>query len=161
MPTCDACGKSASGEKNRLKRGLCRSCYRRARYLEDPERERKRHRNWRAKNREKVRGYCKKWRSKTANQKWCRGDSMKRHYGITPDIYDAMEDAQGGVCAICGGTNRSKRLAIDHCHSTGRIRGLLCAACNAGIGMFQDDPELLRAAAVYADERMTREPTNE
>jgi hypothetical protein len=62
-----------------------------------------------------------------------------------------MLEAQGGRCAICrsdkpGGRGR---FAVDHCHSSGRVRGLLCVACNAGLGQFRDDPDLLRAAVAY------------
>lgn len=63
-----------------------------------------------------------------------------------------MLAAQGGKCAICGGTNPGgHRLAVDHDHTTGAVRGLLCHACNAGIGKLRDDPALLRVAADYLD----------
>jgi hypothetical protein len=73
-------------------------------------------------------------------------------YGITCADYERMLQAQFGGCAICGrGQSRSSddNLYIDHCHKTGRVRGLLCTACNAGLGQFQDDPKLLRRAARY------------
>src|ERR1700691_796953 len=55
-------------------------------------------------------------------------------------------------CAICGGINSGRRsLARDHCHRTGGQRGRLCGKCNVGLGMFSDDPRLLRSAAEYLE----------
>lgn len=68
------------------------------------------------------------------------------------DEYDRMLERQGGVCAICGnGASDAirKNLAVDHCHGTGRVRGLLCGNCNTGLGSFKDDPVLLRRAIKY------------
>lgn len=66
---------------------------------------------------------------------------------------------QGGVCAICGkpetSTHKSgtmKSLAVDHCHATGKVRGLLCSACNHGIGHLKDSKEIMRAAIKYIEE---------
>lgn len=88
-----------------------------------------------------------------------RKNALKRKFGISPEDYDAMYDAQEGVCAICHREEASpnRRLAVDHCHTTGKIRGLLCWPCNAALGKFQDDPERLRSAAVYI-ERSRHEP---
>jgi len=54
----------------------------------------------------------------------------KSTFGLTPEQYDAILAAQGGVCAICGQRPVSKRLAVDHSHDTGDVRGLLCSKCN-------------------------------
>lgn len=79
---------------------------------------------------------------------------MKLEYGLPPGSYNAMFAAQNGRCAICG-TNKpgggAKRLAVDHCHATARIRGLLCSSCNHGLGRFKDNSAALRAAADYVD----------
>lgn len=58
---------------------------------------------------------------------------------------------QGGVCAICGGPpdGRWKRFHVDHCHKTGRVRGLLCRKCNNGLGNFGDSVETMRKAIAY------------
>lgn len=76
-----------------------------------------------------------------------------RQYGLTPADYERLLQEQSGVCAICEGTNKNgRRLAVDHCHETDRIRGLLCGTCNSGIGLLKDDPDLCRLAAKYLEE---------
>lgn len=75
---------------------------------------------------------------------------LRRTYNLTPEDYDAMLAAQGGGCAICKGQCATgKRLAVDHCHKEGTVRGLLCKRCNSVIGYVQDDLGLLRAAIDY------------
>lgn len=67
-----------------------------------------------------------------------------------------MEEEQGGVCAICGNPEtdkRNHRLAVDHCHETDKIRGLLCKSCNIGLGMFKDNTNNLTRAVAYLRER--------
>lgn len=66
-----------------------------------------------------------------------RNQAFKSRYGITHDQYDEMVEAQGGVCALCGKTDK-RRLAVDHDHSTGRVRGLLCTSCNHLLGRLGD-----------------------
>jgi len=84
-----------------------------------------------------------------------RKSNLKRTYGISPADYDQMLDAQGGVCLICGdppkvgGVQAASKLHVDHDHSSGRVRGLLCNHCNRGLGAFRDRPELLEAAIAY------------
>ena len=88
-----------------------------------------------------------------------RAANLRRNFGMTVAEYDAMHDLQGGVCAVCGepetiGQTTSKGvttrwLAVDHCHESGQIRGLLCGACNTGIGKLKDSPALLMAAVAY------------
>jgi hypothetical protein len=73
---------------------------------------------------------------------------LKRRYGITARDADAMLEEQGGSCAIC----RVEPAAhVDHDHATGAVRALLCFGCNGGLGQFEDDPEVLRAAACYVE----------
>ena len=70
--------------------------------------------------------------------------------GLIPEVYFDMLDKQGGVCAICKRTEPSgKKLAADHCHTTGKIRGLLCRNCNVALGLFQDDPVRILIALDY------------
>jgi hypothetical protein len=75
---------------------------------------------------------------------------LAREHGITIEQYNWMLEAQGGMCAICGGAPKENRkLAVDHDHKTGRIRGLLCHKCNTSLGGFQDSPDILRSAIRY------------
>lgn len=86
-----------------------------------------------------------------------RSDVLQRTYGITIDQFEAMSDQQGGACAICRGANDDGRnLFVDHNHTTGAVRGLLCVRCNRGVGNFLDNIEHLRAAIAYL-ERHTME----
>lgn len=69
---------------------------------------------------------------------------------IDYEQYKALLESQGGVCAICKRADRCRfALGVDHCHRTGRIRGLLCTLCNSAIGKLDDDPALLEAARQY------------
>lgn len=73
-------------------------------------------------------------------------------YGITIEQYEEMLENQGGVCAICGSpppNDYHKRLNVDHCHSTGLVRGLLCRGCNQGLGNFRDDIDLMLNGISY------------
>lgn len=82
--------------------------------------------------------------------------SELRKRGMNQDLYDRLLAQQRGGCAICATMTPSKRRAffdIDHDHASGALRGLLCERCNRGIGLFQDSPELLDAAARYIRER--------
>lgn len=71
-----------------------------------------------------------------------------RKYGKTKQDFDEMAKAQDYKCALC---RREKKLVMDHSHSSGKVRGLLCDGCNVALGMFLDDPELLRRAASYVE----------
>lgn len=71
-------------------------------------------------------------------------------YNVTSAQIDEMLAAQNRTCKICGGDNGpAKRLAVDHCHTTGKVRGLLCDRCNHGLGHFRDNPGTLSAAIAY------------
>lgn len=72
-----------------------------------------------------------------------------RKYGITPEQADELLQSQGGVCVIC--KTVPIKPSVDHCHNTGRIRGILCHSCNVGLGHFRDDIELLLAACDYLE----------
>lgn len=77
---------------------------------------------------------------------------LKHHYGLTPQRYEEMLHAQKGMCAICDTKPGMRELGVDHDHATGKVRALLCMSCNTGLGMFRDNPVLLRRAAKYLRE---------
>jgi hypothetical protein len=80
-------------------------------------------------------------------------------YGVTADDYAKLLVAQGGLCAICRQpetvvsryTHRVRTLSVDHCHTTHRVRGLLCARCNSAIGLARENADVCRAMAVYLE----------
>ena len=73
----------------------------------------------------------------------------QKYYGLSPEEYQKRWDRQHGLCAVegCGRPIRD----IDHDHETGKTRDLLCSFCNTGLGLFKDDPALLRSAAKYLE----------
>jgi hypothetical protein len=104
-------------------------------------------REYQAANRDKLREKCRQYRA--ANPEADRARKLQTTFCLHPAQYDAMEEGQGG-CAICGKPCKSgRRLAVDHDHANGFVRGLLCTLCNTGLGKFQDSPELLEKAAAY------------
>lgn len=132
---------------------------------------RDRMRNWRSSNPEKAREASRKsaaayrlrhpdknlerilkW--KRENVEYIREFDRVRNitqYGISEQEYLEKLDAQGGVCAICKGTNSKRRLCVDHDHTTGKVRDLLCTQCNAGLGLLQDNSIIVRLALEYLE----------
>ncbi len=78
-----------------------------------------------------------------------RERELKQQYGITIEQYNELLAEQGGVCAVCRGTNSDRRLAVDHDHRTGQIRGLLCYHCNMAAGYLRDSVEFAAAMSHY------------
>jgi hypothetical protein len=156
--SCRRCGETkpiddfAKGDNGVLRR-VCREC------------KAEQHRQWRANNTERVKDWHRKY-AQTPERKAAHRDrqrhyhykdpqaqadrNMRKKYGITLEQYQAMLEKQDGVCAVCGeGCKSGRALSVDHNHTTGQLRGLLCGNCNRGIGYLQDDPELIRAALEY------------
>ena len=81
------------------------------------------------------------------------GYALKRRYGITVQEYENILKMQNYGCAICGTTECSsgRNFAVDHCHETGKVRGLLCAACNTSLGKFKDSVYILQNAIRYLE----------
>jgi len=106
---------------------------------------------------EKRNAYHQAWRlanpdKQKAHNKWSK---IKCAYGLTRQEWEAMFAAQGLCCAGCSSTDpRSKNgWAVDHCHDTGALRGILCQYCNTALGMCEDDPHRLRRLAKYVEEK--------
>jgi hypothetical protein len=97
---------------------------------------------------------AEKWRNddgtlRKRNKKYSRKSNLAKR-GVTPAMYAEMYLKQGGKCLICQKSHGKRRnLCVDHCHDTGRVRGLLCTACNVGIGNLKDDPDLVLRAHHY------------
>lgn len=124
--------------------------------------------SWCSDNKEKCNGYRKKYiennpeENRAAKQKWADNNRpkisnkrLKHSFGITLSDYEAILDAQNYRCAICGTTEcaTGKNFAVDHNHTTGQVRGLLCKKCNTGLGLFGDSPETIEAAYGYLIQR--------
>lgn len=75
-----------------------------------------------------------------------------KHIWNYDSVWERMFAEQNGKCKICGKEQPNKKLATDHCHTTGKIRGLLCDPCNRGIGLLQDSSTILQKAKEYLDE---------
>jgi hypothetical protein len=114
---------------------------------------RERSARWRANNPERARATVQRWhaenpdyaRKRQAEKRrqdpgHKRRQHLKDRYGINAEDYDRMFDQQGGCCAICAGSEsraKSEHFHVDHCHSTGRVRALLCGPCNTKLGWYE------------------------
>lgn len=118
-----------------------------ARYNASPQR---RESSLRYARREDVRARRKMLSKTEAYKRTRRNNLYKRKYGISLEQYEAMFQSQSGSCAICRKDNPSgRRLHVDHCHTTGTVRELLCYRCNAMIGYSREDVGILRVAVDY------------
>lgn len=93
--------------------------------------------------------------NKEANLQYSREYNLKRKFNLSLDEYDTLLKSQNGVCAICGNTC-TKALAVDHDHTTEKVRGLLCNNCNRGLGHFKDNQQYLQQAITYLKESHAR-----
>jgi hypothetical protein len=112
-----------------LAKGLCNQCYEKGRRKRDPERKNAHNRKFSRANPHKVREYQRRYA-----------------YGIEPSEYEAMVAAQRGLCAIC---QQAKPLCVDHCHTTGLVRALLCKFCNLVMGRVDANPEFVQRLGAY------------
>jgi len=90
---------------------------------------------------------CKECK-KPASRRYARKTGLKK-FGITIEEYESLSQEQNNACAICKKEEINKSLAVDHCHASGKIRGLLCAKCNQALGLFNDDIKTLNTAIEY------------
>lgn len=113
---------------------------------------------------QKRREYVKKWEDAHREERRARGrayvranpekswtNNIKRLFGLTVDDYQAMFEKQGGRCAICGKhqTEMGRRLYVDHNHTTGKVRALLCQHCNTALGFVDDNEGTLQKMIDY------------
>ena len=130
----------AKGSLERVLRSRCKKCealggekYRKG----NPDKVKRARKEYRKENLSRVR----MWAVRTA---W-----KKR--GFDPDEVEKFICSRQPLCEICGEKANGKALAVDHCHRTNKLRGLLCENCNNGLGRFKDSPSLLRKAASYLE----------
>lgn len=89
----------------------------------------------------------KKYRQRnTAKQRLTK---IRQMYGLEPEQYEALIKKQDGKCAIC---HCIVTLVVDHCHKSGKVRGLLCRKCNTGLGMFEDNIKIINSSIKYLKE---------
>lgn len=141
MSQCSKCGEE--GKEFRPKRKICEDCGRAS------------SRAWYHANKEKAREQAARFLERNPDYYKCPDRMLKaqvKRYNLTVEEYKDLERSQGGLCAICCGPPTGRgTLHIDHCHSTGKVRGLLCTQCNTGLGMMNDDLGLLRLATSYLE----------
>ena len=118
---------------------VCRSAW--SEYRKQPERM------------EKRRETDAAWRKNNQDKRYVNNRPTRmRRFGLTVDQYEAILEKQSGVCALCSSPPKKRKLAVDHCHETGRIRGLLCSNCNTGLGKMGDNIAGLERAILYLSE---------
>lgn len=112
---------------------------------------RERSAKWYQDNREKALQYRAEYRKQKADK--VRLGKIKSTFGLSASEYATMIDSQDHKCAICGRHENelTRRLAVDHCHNKGKVRGLLCGQCNTGLGQFKDSIEILSKAIAYLE----------
>ncbi len=131
--------------------------------MRDAEKKREYQKAWWERNKERKREYARQYRAKhretirEAKRKW-NASNPERHrftnYRLRPAQIEEMRQVQGGRCAICPRMlDQSRRSGehVDHCHKTGKVRGLLCHHCNNILGKANDDVEILRSAIAYLE----------
>ena len=172
--TCVACGKSKTLDAfpktkskttgKEYRRHRCKAC------------EEKVRATWRRANPERVAAMRKKWRDTSlvhkANRKmkhkiWrdknrehirqrSKENALKRFYGLTPEDIRSRLEAQGNVCAACGGPPLDDRpLMVDHDHTTGAVREMLCNSCNLTLGVSREDTDRLCRLILYLEKWKT------
>jgi len=165
--TCRVCGKekqesgfhrdSAARDGRRPECKACTAVRRKAWYAANREREIARVKEWQQANPERVNENQRRNRARPERKRALRDQYYRRTFGVSADEFDALLEAQGGGCAICGTRpERAASLHLDHCHETGAIRGILCLSCNQALGKFREDPALLEKAARYLRQGVTR-----
>jgi hypothetical protein len=106
---------------------------------------------WRENNVEYIREKkSEMWKNTSKDKRY--DIHLRQRYGISNDDYTVMLREQNGVCKICYGESFRLRLSVDHCHKTGKVRGLLCERCNTLLGRVKEDIRILESAITYLKE---------
>src|SRR5687768_13778244 len=128
-------GRYGNGRRSTCK--ACCSAYIRDYYKKNRERIATTSARHYQNNRDRHRETSARWVRE--NQRRVKDAHLRRRFGITIEQYEQLLEAQGGVCGICGRPPGKLRLAVDHNHETGEVRGLLCSDCNTAIGLLREN----------------------
>jgi hypothetical protein len=120
-------------------------------YAQNPSKKLQKNKEWAKQNPQIIQEIAKKYRD--SHSELIQRAKILARYGITKEEYDQRLENQEGKCKICKETcSTGHNLSVDHVHKTGKIRGLLCKACNLGLGKFRDNIEFLKEAIKYLEE---------
>jgi hypothetical protein len=125
--------------------------YKRGWYAENLERMHRVQADWRSKNKEKILGYAKKYREK--NKAKYHNYHLVKKYGLTSADRDALLQSQNNGCAVCGSISPRNKYGwqVDHCHRTGKVRGVLCHGCNLALGGARESKTILEQLIKYLE----------
>ncbi len=145
-PRTGPCSKC--GANDRTPGGCCRICTRYAYEKKKANTKPELH-----KEDQNLRAKKSYWNLSEEARKVRSRKTLCRRYGMTPEVYDAMLERQGGGCKICGTKtpSKGKSFHVDHCHRTGRVRGILCHHCNVAIGLLREDVDIVRKVLEYLE----------
>ena len=117
------------------------------------EKIKQKQREYYQRNKEQLKTWQKEYKKTPQGKLSQRYRHIKHRYGLNKDDYLAMLEKQNNACAICLNpeTIENSILCVDHCHTTGKVRGLLCRMCNSALGKFQDDLLNLKRAVAYLE----------
>ena len=141
------------------------AAYKKEYYEKNKEQIAASNKKWRENNKEQIAASYKKWREKNKEQRAAyMKEYMKEYistpairrkwrYGISSEDYNAMLEEQDNKCKICLGEFNDQTVTnVDHCHTTNKVRGILCPHCNRGLGQFKEDIKVLTKTINYLEE---------
>ena len=157
--TCSKCkiekdvSEFYKGSGSRCKQCHNHDCVKRQRH--NPEKNREASKRWyhaKPENRQRSIDNTRCWQkeNKERDKLLQFKNGLLRNYGISYECYIELERSQNGKCRICG-TTPNRRLDVDHCHTTGKIRGLLCSNCNTALGLLKENPHIFQKAVSYLE----------
>lgn len=156
MKTCRKCLTHKDADLFESGRRICKDCRRedhKKTYEANKDKYKMKAKDWLKNNPEKYKEYQKA--SRLNRKPKARDYYLRRRFGITLETFEQMSAEQNHTCKICGQKELTyKNLNVDHCHETGKIRGLLCTSCNTALGLLKDNLQNLQNAIRYLTDAM-------